>query len=112
MVGSDERVFLFQIVGGVILGLALLSQVLTNVNGGNDVRKKTLLQHLLTEKNSQILTCQSPVLPPAAVSDHRPHHPLHRGHYYHGHRHPGGLRGPQGEQRVPGCGEFTDMRAP
>lgn len=45
-VATDERLFfLFQIVGGVILGLALLSQVLTNVHGGHDVRKKTPLQH-------------------------------------------------------------------
>lgn len=41
LIWSNCFVFLFQIIGGVIIALAMLSQVLTNVNGGGDVRTKT-----------------------------------------------------------------------
>lgn len=43
---------MFQIVGGVILGLALLSQVLTSAHGGDDVRTHSV--HAPSQENKSL----------------------------------------------------------
>lgn len=91
----------FQVVGGVILGLTLLSQVVISSHGGDQVRASAPESHTVATS-----TQLWPLLPPARRPRCRPHRPVRHGQRYHGDRHPGSLWGLQREPSVSDCGEY------
>lgn len=97
----SDGCLVFQVVGGVILGLTLLSQVVISSHGGDQVRASA--PDSRTRASS---TKPSPPLPPAGRPRRRPHRPVRHGQPHHGDRHPGGLRGPQREPSVSDRGEY------